>query len=749
MGAVTELADGQLCPNPLCGRNNSRSESICPKCGTEQKQLLGKGTVLIGRYQIDAVLGCGGFGAVYKATNLLTGQFVAVKENRQHRTFARFEREANLFLNLNHPHLPQVHEFFLDAVTGRAYLVTDFVDGETLEALVKKRGRLSWDEAKPIFGALVDAVAYLHEHGVVHRDIKPANIIVIQSANEQVSAPDTATLRQFVSAKHFRQGRKFARQIVKGDAFGDGFVVLHRGRNRLAGVWRDRTSGQEWHLWVRLSGLKIKLWRCECPDGQGQKMCSHLLALLAIYREQPSAFVAVNDSPQPPVALVDFGVAKVMEPADPSRPHSSSVIAWTDGFSPPEQYRSGIEVDPKVDQYALAATLLFALTGDIPTDALTRLELACRGEPVPPFRPPKIPDAVWGAIERAMDLDPQRRFPSVKDFWEEACRDKARGVSVPKISFKEPLKSFVSRIRHRIPFLEFSFSLSGHSDSVSALAFSHNSEWLASGSFDRTVQIWDCREAKRLKVLKGHEDSVLGLVFSSDGFRLGSTSADKTVRLWHWREENAVIILHGHNEAVLTIACSPDGRFFATGSADGCIRLFQWRDSQLIWKSETFGAFVNAVAFSPDGRFLAFGCADGVVGFLSTRDGKFLRRLCETGYSITSIAFSPDGLHLAISGEGFGVQIWQLPEGKIARTLGQTLTKAKGWVNAVAFSPDGQLIATASMDEVVRLWRVADGKLARTLKGHKGWVTTVAFSPDGRWLASGSSDRTIRLWRLR
>jgi serine/threonine protein kinase len=112
MGAVTELADGQLCPNPLCGRNNSRSESICPKCGTEQKQLLGKGTVLIGRYQIDAVLGCGGFGAVYKATNLLTGQFVAVKENRQHRTFARFEREANLLLNLNHPHLPQVHEFF-------------------------------------------------------------------------------------------------------------------------------------------------------------------------------------------------------------------------------------------------------------------------------------------------------------------------------------------------------------------------------------------------------------------------------------------------------------------------------------------------------------------------------------------------------------------------------------------------------------------------------------------------------------
>ena len=249
MGTVTELADGQLCPNPLCEQNNSRSEAICPKCGTEQRQLLGKGTVLIGRYQIEAVLGCGGFGAVYKATNLLTGQLVAIKENRQHRTFARFEREANLLLNLNHPHLPRVHESFLDAVTGRAYLVMDFVAGETLEALVKKRGRLNWDEAMPIFGALVDALAYLHEHGVVHRDIKPANIIVIQSADEQISAPDIAPLKRLTHVKHFRQGRKFARQIVKGDAFSDGFVVLQQGMNRLAGVWQDGKSGQRWHLW--------------------------------------------------------------------------------------------------------------------------------------------------------------------------------------------------------------------------------------------------------------------------------------------------------------------------------------------------------------------------------------------------------------------------------------------------------------------------------------------------------------------
>ncbi|MFN4180686.1 MAG: hypothetical protein ACK4I8_10265, partial [Armatimonadota bacterium] len=100
----------QLCPNPKCGADNPLSANNCPRCGEPQKQLLGRGTILQGRYQIQSLRGCGGFGAVYRATDLHTGQTVAVKENHQYRTFARFEREGKLLMKLSHPNLPKVHE---------------------------------------------------------------------------------------------------------------------------------------------------------------------------------------------------------------------------------------------------------------------------------------------------------------------------------------------------------------------------------------------------------------------------------------------------------------------------------------------------------------------------------------------------------------------------------------------------------------------------------------------------------------
>ncbi len=742
---------GQLCPNPNCGETNSPFATTCASCGVEQRQLLGRGVVLRERYRIEAVCGCGGFGAVYRATDLLTGEWVAVKENRHHRTFARFAREAQLLLTIHHPHLPKVREAFVEEEIGRAYLVMTYVPGETLEHWVQRQGRLSWAEANRLFEPLVDAIAYLHERGIVHRDIKPANILLVPPPQPPTfPSPSQALIKRYAPAQSFRQGRQWAQELLKGCG-GKRLTNLWYWANRLTGTWEEEP--QPFPLWVAVGEGALEEWHCPCLEGQRKRLCSHLVALLLLYRERPSLFQPAPAFPQPPVALVDFGIAKVLEPADPHRPHSSTLVAWTDGFSPPEQYRRDVEPDPRSDQYALAATLWFALTGQILPDALTRSNWGRRGQAtLPSVERNEVPAGVWYALERALHLDAARRFPNIRAFWQAVSDQKdpiepptPKEVSRPMpASNPPPLKRFLLALlrpsRHLV--------LTGHKDAITSLAFSPDGAWLLSGSFDRTVCLWRLPSEVPEKVFKGHKDTVLAVAFSADGQWMGAASGDGTVRVWRWDRQESSLLLP-HPEAVLCLAPSPDSPHLATGSADERVRLFRWSDGQKVWESEPMKAFVNAIAFSPDRRWLAVGCADGTLRLVSSREGQEQRRLSETGFAITCLAFSPDGFWLVAGGEGMGVQMWQMPEGVFIRTLHPATPKGQSWVNTVAFSPNGLWLATGGMDEVIRIWRTTDGKLVRTLKGHKGWITALAFSPDGRWLASGSSDKTVRLWLWR
>jgi WD40 repeat protein len=75
-------------------------------------------------------------------------------------------------------------------------------------------------------------------------------------------------------------------------------------------------------------------------------------------------------------------------------------------------------------------------------------------------------------------------------------------------------------------------TLKGHTDQVYQVAFSPDGKTLASGSWDKTIKLWDVAAGKELATLKGHTDHVLGMVLSPDGKTLASGSADKTIKLW-------------------------------------------------------------------------------------------------------------------------------------------------------------------------------------------------------------------------
>jgi serine/threonine protein kinase len=137
----------------------------------------------IGSYKILERIGSGhlGVGGVYKALHHL-GQLVALKILPASRaadppTLARFQREARLLLQLDHPNV--VRAFELGEVQGVHYLVMEYLEGETLQDVLNRRKRLPWPEALRLIYQALQGLQHLHERHMVHRDLKPANLMLV------------------------------------------------------------------------------------------------------------------------------------------------------------------------------------------------------------------------------------------------------------------------------------------------------------------------------------------------------------------------------------------------------------------------------------------------------------------------------------------------------------------------------------------------------------------------------------------
>lgn len=139
------------------------------------------GQILRTRYQIQLLLGQGGFGAVYQAADLNLQRIVAVKENLDASPTAQkqFQREAQMLVPLRHANLPQILDYFIEA-NGQQYLVMEFVAGSTLRQLAQQNGALLEAQVLPWANQILDALQELHANNppIIHRDIKPDNVII-------------------------------------------------------------------------------------------------------------------------------------------------------------------------------------------------------------------------------------------------------------------------------------------------------------------------------------------------------------------------------------------------------------------------------------------------------------------------------------------------------------------------------------------------------------------------------------------
>lgn len=191
---------------PSCAHQSSDQNRYCPRCATlldttsvetavlaasnsnpstntssvDEGRFL-PGTMLAGRYRIASLLGRGGMGEVYRATDLTLGQAVALKflpesTARDDRALARFYNEVRIARQVTHPNVCRVYD--IGHVEGQHYISMEYVDGEDLCSLLRRIGRLPVDKAIETARKLCAGLAAAHEKGVLHRDLKPANVMI-------------------------------------------------------------------------------------------------------------------------------------------------------------------------------------------------------------------------------------------------------------------------------------------------------------------------------------------------------------------------------------------------------------------------------------------------------------------------------------------------------------------------------------------------------------------------------------------
>ncbi|KAI9293834.1 putative notchless protein [Neoconidiobolus thromboides FSU 785] len=347
------------------------------------------------------------------------------------------------------------------------------------------------------------------------------------------------------------------------------------------------------------------------------------------------------------------------------------------------------------------------------------------------------------------------------------------------------------------PVTRCSSTLNGHTEAILTLKFSPDGKYLATGSGDTTIRLWDLATDTPKQCLQGHKSWVLMLEWSPDGNYLASGGMDNTVIVWDIQNECKKMELKGHRKWVSDLAWEPyhinsKTPRLASGSKDGTIRVWNPINKTTIFTLSGHTSSVTCIKWGGGGLNSSYkkgviysASQDRSIKLWCGETGKLITSLDGHAHWVNSLALSTDFVlrtgpfdhhcrkletienapkvaleryeqclkdqgikeEILVSGsDDFTMYLWN--PFKNNKPI-QRMTGHQKLINQVQFSPDGRYIASASFDKSIKLWDGKTGNFIHNLRSHVQSVYQLAFSSDSRLIISCSKDSTAKIFDLK